>query len=83
MKHYVVISEWANDSNCEYGVSVIGVAHTIEEAKEIFNRQVGGEREYSNSCGYDIYEDGDDVFDAGRDGYYNVDHVKLYIQEVG
>lgn len=42
MEHYVVINDWSNDYEC--GVTILGVAHTSEEAKEIFNNSVGDEK---------------------------------------
>lgn len=78
--HYVVVNEWANDY--EYDVSILGVAHSLEEAKKIFNNIVGEEKEYADEHGYEIFEDDDEIFDAGKYGEYIVFHTRTYIQWV-
>ena len=80
MKHYVIIHEWANDY--EYDVSVLGVAHSLGEAKEIFNNSVDDEKKYADEHGYEIFEDDDMIFDAGKYGEYIVFHTRMYIQDI-
>lgn len=80
MKHYVVISEWA--SGGESGFDIIGIAHFPEEAKEIFDGQISKEKEIAEDGGYEIIEDSDTCFDAGETGFYDSEHVSLYIKEV-
>ena len=82
MKHYVVLCDWAVDHLCEFGVSIIGVAHSIEEAKEIFAKAVVNERKYAEENNWTVYEDSDVCFDAGEDGFYATEHARLYIEEV-
>lgn len=80
MEHYVIIHEWANDY--EYDVGVLGVAHSLEEAKEIFNNSVDDEKKYADEHGYEIFEDSDVIFDAGKYGEYIVFHTRMYIQGI-
>lgn len=80
MTHYVVVLTWATEG--EDGSNVLGVTHTLEEAKEIFNETLEEERELAANNGWTVYEHSDDVFDAGEDGYYRDNYTKLYIQEV-
>lgn len=80
MEHYVIIHEWANDY--EYDVSVLGVAHSLEEAKQIFNNSVDDEKKYADEHGYEIFEDNDVIFDAGKYGEYIVFHTRMYIQGI-
>ena len=80
MKHYVVVNDWANEY--ENGTTVLGVAHSLEEAKEIFNEFVEAEKMYAENHGFEIYDDCETVFDAGEDGYYITNHTNLYIQMV-
>lgn len=80
MKHYVVVLEWSTEEDCDS--NVLGVAHSLEEAKQIFNDTVEKERELAENNGWEIYEDTDVIFDAGEDGYYCSNHSKLYIQGV-
>lgn len=37
MKHYVVMFDWATDGN--FHSEVIGVGHTLEEAKSLLNQR--------------------------------------------
>ena len=83
MKHYVVLCDWAVDNGVqEQGVNITGVAHTLNEAKNIFAKAVVDEKEYAREHNWKIYEDSDVCFDAGEDGYYNAEHVCFYIEEV-
>lgn len=80
MKHYIIIGDWAN----EYGsdITIFGVAHSMEEAKEKFYEAYENEKEYALENDFTIYEDTDIEFDAGEDGFYMNNHTRLYIQEV-
>ena len=82
-KHYVVAREWAADCVGEQGVTILGVAHSFDEAKKIFADNISQERELAETNGWTVYTDNEACFDAGWDGYYNRDHVKLIIVEVG
>lgn len=80
MEHFVVVNDWAYEY--ESGTTILGVTHSLEEAKVIFNASVGNEREFSNAREWEIYDDCETVFDAGEDGYYVANHTNLYIQLV-
>lgn len=80
MKHYVIVHNWATDY--ENGTTIIDVVHTMEEAKEIFNKNLVDEKRYANEEGFEIYDDCETAFDAGEDGYYSRNHTNLYIQMV-
>lgn len=80
MKHYIIVNDWANEY--ESGTTILGVVHTMEEAKEIFNKNLVEEKKYANEKGFEIYDDCETVFDAGEDGYYMSNHTNLYIQMV-
>ena len=80
MKHYVVVLDWAG--NDEEDVLIIGVAHTLEEAKEIFAKQLIDEKKLADECGLHVETDTDTAFEAYESGYYAVTHSRLYIQEV-
>ena len=80
MKHYVIINDWA--TNFESGSTVLGVAHTMEEAREIFNQSYNEEKQYAEDHDWEVYDDCETVFDAGEDGYYVSNHTHLYIQMV-
>jgi hypothetical protein len=76
MKHYVVLLYWVSKEGGD--VDIIGVTHSIDEAKEIFNKNVEFERKYVEDHLYDIYKDIDVMFSAGNEDSY----IKLYIQGV-
>lgn len=80
MKHFVIINEWA--SECERGTSIVGVTHSLEEAKEVFNQSLADERQYAKDEGFIVYNDCETVFNAGEDGNYTANHTYLYIQTV-
>ena len=79
-KHYVIVNNWANEY--ENGTIIIGVAHSMEKAKEIFNKRLVEEKQYASEMGFIIYDESETVFDAGLDGYYMTGHTNLYIQMV-
>lgn len=83
MKHYIVLCDWAVDKMGESGVSITGVAHTLEEAKEIFAKAVVDEKKYAEEHGWEIWADTDTCFDAGEEGFYAAEHAHFYIEEVG
>lgn len=82
-KHYVIINDWANEYGCEHGVNIVAVTHTLEAAKKIFATVVAEEVAYANEQHWEIYENTDEIFDAGEEGYYSQNHTYMYIKEVG
>lgn len=79
-KHYVVVLEWSTED--EEGVQILGVEHTFDEAKKIFDEYLVKEREFVEEHGYEIDEDTSCVFCAGIMGYWKDNHTTLYIQGV-
>jgi hypothetical protein len=79
-EHYVVVSDWA----CEYesGCSVLGVAHSLEKAKSIFNMYVEEEKDLALNNEWEIFENCETVFDAGEEGYYARNHTNIFIEGV-
>ncbi len=47
MKHYVVVLDWATED--DEAVAILGVTHTYEEAKAIFDKQRIEEMEIQNA----------------------------------
>lgn len=82
MTHYIVIHDWACSDTFDREVNIIGVAHSFEEAKSLFDNAVIAEKECAVENGWEVYEDNEAMFDAGEDGYYVSNHTKLYIQMV-
>ena len=79
-EHYVVIIDWSKED--DYGIEILGVAHSMEEAKQIFNANIDKERGLAEENGYTIYEESETEFDAGIAGFYITNHGRLYIQKV-
>lgn len=83
MTHYVILCDWAVTQNCiDCGVNITGVAHSLDEAKEIFAKAIADEREYAKQNNWIVYKDSDVEFDAGEDGFYIQEHAHFYIEEV-
>ena len=80
MKHFVVVHDWAD--TYENGTTILGVAHTLEEAKLVFNESFDDEKRYAEEHDFTIYDECETVFDAGEDGSYMTNHTNLYIQMV-
>ena len=80
MKHYVIVNDWANEY--ESGTNILGVVHSLEEAKKIFNESLADEKQYAKEHGFTIYDDCETAFDAGEEGYYVNNHTNLYIQMI-
>jgi hypothetical protein len=78
--HYVVVHDWAVEE--DEGVTILGVTHTYEDAKAIFNKHRLDELHFAEEHEYDIETDENDRFDAGVMGYWRTEHTTLYIQGV-
>lgn len=80
MKHYVVL--WTSDYDGERNSDILGIAHSFEKARKIFNETYEYEKEFAKENNWTIYEDSDTCFDAGEDGFYADNHTTLMIEEV-
>lgn len=78
--HYVVVLDWATEDDGD--VQILGVAHTLDDAKRIFNEQITEEKMIAADNGYTIDEDTGHVFCAGIMGNWRNNHITLYIQGV-
>ena len=83
MTHYVVMCDWAiSGSFIDSGVDITGIAHSLDEAKEIFAKAVIDEKKYAEEHNFTIYEDSEVEFDAGEEGNYIEEHAHFFIREV-
>lgn len=83
--HYVVINEWAVDNGeIASGIEVVAVCHNSKEAREVFEKRLAEEQSCANDNGWTVYDYDDSklIFDAGKEGYYNAEHTKLYVEQV-
>lgn len=80
MTHFVVILDSTYDF--EQFIHVLAVKHTYEEAKAVFDKNIKEEKDYAERNGFVIYEEYEDLFEAGEDGRWAEGHTKLYIEEV-
>lgn len=78
---YVVLLEWA--ANDDYGVNVIAVADSADEAEAIFAKEVETEKTIADQNGWEVYSDTESEFDAGCPGFYNENHTCLRIVQKG
>lgn len=78
--HYVVVLDWA--AEYEDAVVILGVTHTYEEAKEIYNKYLLEEKEFAETHGYMIETEDVTTFSAGIMGFWRDNHTTLYIQGV-
>lgn len=80
MKHYVIVNNWARGTTQK--ADILGVAHSMEEAKEVFRQYIADEKERARRKDYYVYADTDTKFDAGIFGAYSSNHICLYIEAV-
>ena len=81
MKLYVIYAEWCVDY--EGGSELVGAYKTLEEARNVLKKRVDGdERILADEYGYKIYDDSPNIFDAGREGEYTVNHTMVKIEPV-
>lgn len=79
--HYVLINEWAIDNGeIASGVEIVAVCHTQEEVKAAFNKRLPEEQDCAKDNGWTLYEHSDLEFDAGKEGYYDAEHTRLYVE---
>jgi len=78
--HYVIVLDWATED--AESIDILGVTHTYEEAKEIFDRQLAEEKKFAEDHGYTIETEDATTFGAGVMGYWRDNHATLYIQGV-
>lgn len=81
MNHYVVIFDFVLDS-MEGSTDILGVTHTFEEAKEIFDKNVQSEKEYAQEHEWTVWENNESCFDASPNGRWCESHTRLWIQGV-
>lgn len=80
MEHYVIVNNWARGTT--HKVDILGVTHSMEEAKEVFHKHIADEKERARRKDYYIYTDAETKFDAGIFGAYSSNHICLYIETV-
>ena len=78
--HYVVVLDWADRFG--RGADILGVTHTYEEAKEIYNKNLVESKEQAEENGYTVETEDATTFDAGIFGEWDLNHTTLYIQGV-
>ena len=73
--HYVIVLDWATED--DEAVTILGVTHTYEEAKQIYDKHLAEEKEYAKEHGYTIETEDATTFDAGIMGYWRDNHTTL------
>ena len=97
MKHYVIFEDWYTIDSIEAEVNIIGVAHSLEEAKQIFNNYLPKTQKlalylaedidgYGTKEDLEIWENTELCFYAcaigNANNYYTNTYVRLCIEEV-
>lgn len=80
--HYIIVNDWANDSNCECGVRIVGIAHGEAAAQKIFDAHVQELKDIAEEKSWIIYNDTDTEFDSGESDFYMGNHERLYIEMI-
>ncbi|MEE1084958.1 MAG: hypothetical protein UH850_14625 [Paludibacteraceae bacterium] len=78
--HYVVVLDWASQDSAD--TAILGVAHTLDDARAIFAEYIEEEKEAAINNEWYIETDTNDVFEAYEKGWYVANHTRLYIQGV-
>jgi hypothetical protein len=78
--HYVIVLDWATEDDAS--IDIVGVFHTLDDAKEKFEKYVIEEKQLARDNGYVINEENGVMFDAGIMGCWRDNHTTLYIQGV-
>ena len=66
----------------ESGIDIIGVKEDFEKAKELYQKQLGTEKQNAENNGYDCIDESPTSFSAYEEGYYEGNHIDLYIERV-
>lgn len=80
MEHYAIVLDWSTENECE--TEIIDIAHSMEEAKEIFKRQLVHEKAFAEREGWHVFEDSEGLYEAFNYESYEDGHTKLWIAEV-
>lgn len=78
--HWVLVVNWANDESS--GQKILGVYATEAEADAAFIKQRQEEEKAADFNGYTINTDIIGDFDASIPGFYDTDHISLYLKKV-
>lgn len=80
MKHYIIKLDWAFDG--ESDAEIKGIAHTLDEAKDVFRKFVVEEKQLADENGWEVFTDNETCFDAGEEGWYGGNHTCLSIEGI-
>ena len=79
MEHFIIINDW---KDCYEGdVTILGVEHSLEEAKHIFQKELIEEKKRAKNRDWDIVEETDVCFIAECEEEWSGNYTKLYIQK--
>ena len=80
---YVYVLAIGSGSECSaVSFDVLGVFTSIDSAKENFNERRAAELPIVKNNGWEIYDDSDFYFDAGKDGYYDSNHITISLTKL-
>lgn len=80
---YVYVLAVGSGSECSaVSFDVLGVFTSLDSAKTNFNERRAIELPIVRDNGWEIYDDSDFYFDAGKDGYYDSNHVTISLTKL-
>ena len=79
MKHYIVICLWKTGEG--EGVNIVGVRHSYDEAKELYDKELDDVITDADDweMDYDYEKDGMPGFEAYGNYWHPSNYIKLYI----
>ena len=82
MKHYVVLFDWALYLALASGTDIVGIAHSLEKAKEILATASADEKAYAKKHDWEVLINSDVEFSARDISDGNNEYAHFYIKEV-
>lgn len=79
MKHFIVLCTYKTE--CEPNIDILGVYHSYDEAKTLYNKKIKDIRIDAEEWKMDIVTDEECYFEAIGDRWHPSYYIKLYIKE--
>lgn len=85
MTHFVVVYDYSIEGLSSSGIPVrdtdiVGITHTLEEAKVLLSEASTDEKQYAQENNWDILVDTDVEFNAGEPGNHENEYAHYYIK---
>lgn len=80
MEHFVIICDWKDHH--EGNIDILGVSHSLDDAKKIFNNVLPKKKELAGKNGFEVINESETYFCAECEEEWGENYTKLYIQKV-